>query len=295
MNSSDWILIRTISQEGSITKAAERLFLSQPSLTYRLNRLEKEFGTKILFRYSNGVSFTPQGEHLLNYSIEMIEQLEKVKQEIGDMEGELQGVMRLGVSTTFAKYNLAPIMKIFKGRYPSAQIELITGSSTLELSELQMGKDVDIIIRRGDIAWPGKKHILMEEAYGIISNSRIEISELNKIPWICDESGKITKSDQEFLKWWTETLKIPPPENVMHVNSIETCIQLAAHGLGWTVLPKIHLNNKRGVCFTPIVWPDGHIMTQKTVMLYCEELLLSRLAKAFIDFMLEEFVDHHLK
>lgn len=61
MDSRDWKILKVISEERSLTKAAERLFISQPSLTYRLNKMEKEFGVKILNRFSSGVSFTIQG------------------------------------------------------------------------------------------------------------------------------------------------------------------------------------------------------------------------------------------
>ena len=50
MDTKDWIVLKTISDERSLTKAAERLYLSQPALTYRLRNLEKEFGVTILTR-----------------------------------------------------------------------------------------------------------------------------------------------------------------------------------------------------------------------------------------------------
>jgi DNA-binding transcriptional LysR family regulator len=289
MNSNDWIILKTIAEELSITKAAERLFISQPSLTYRLNKLEKEFNAKILFRHSNGVIFTPQGEHLLKYSKDMITQLNQIKQDLVDMEDAFEGTLRLGVSTTFAKYNMAPIIKAFKDRYPNANIEFFTGASTMGLSEKKIGEDIDIIIRRGDSEWPGKKHILTEEPYGIITNHSFEFSELASMSWILDDSATITKSESEFLKWWDEAVKLQRPSKIIRVNSIETCIQLSSHGLGWTVVPKIHTTGKRNLCFTPIIWPNGDMMTQKTVMLYKEELLKFKLAETFINFILDEF------
>ena len=69
MDSRDWQILKLIDEEKSLTKTAQRLFISQPSLTYRLNKLEKEFNTPLLNRYSNGVTFTPQGEIILNLSL----------------------------------------------------------------------------------------------------------------------------------------------------------------------------------------------------------------------------------
>lgn len=61
MDTRDWELLLALEEEKSMTKAGERLFLSQPAVVYRLNRMEAEFGTTLFLRSNKGVQFTPAG------------------------------------------------------------------------------------------------------------------------------------------------------------------------------------------------------------------------------------------
>ncbi|AOT72544.1 LysR family transcriptional regulator [Geosporobacter ferrireducens] len=289
MDSMDWIILKTIDAEKSLCKTAERLYISQPSLTYRLNKLEKEFGIKILNRHSNGVSFTTKGESLLAYAREMLEKFELLKNHLQNANDPIKGTIRLGISTVFAKYKIAPLLKTFQNRFPNVEVVLRTGSSTLQLPNMLQQDDVDVIIRRGDMGWAEKKHVISEEPYGIISSIPIEFKQLPSIPWIQDDTTTITQLDKEFYDWWMDHFFTPPPSNIIRVNSIEASIQMVSHGFGWTILPKMHIRNQRSILFYPLIWLDGQPMLRKTVMLYKNKSAEQPAIKVFTDFIINEF------
>lgn len=289
MNSSDWKILITINEERSLSKAAERLFISQPSLTYRLSKLEKEFGVPILNRHSTGISFTMQGQYILKYAEEMLEKLSMVKDQVQNMKDPVRGILRLGISTVFSKYKLAPILKIYHNRFPDVNIVLKTGSSTLELPGMLEKDIVDVIIRRGDMDWPENKHVILEEPMGIITSRPVELTELPSIPWIQSEMSLIIKSDKIFYEWWQSQLSLPPPTKTIQVNSVETVVELVSQGLGWAIIPKIHIRNRRSLFFYPLIWPDGQPITQKTIMAYKNKVLEQTAVKMFIDYILNEY------
>ena len=68
MDVKDWLVLKILDEERNITKASFRLYTSQPAVTYRLKKLEEELGAELLIRLPNGISFTPQGEHLVEYA-----------------------------------------------------------------------------------------------------------------------------------------------------------------------------------------------------------------------------------
>ncbi|MBP8278617.1 MAG: LysR family transcriptional regulator, partial [Propionivibrio sp.] len=72
MGDKDWRILKTIAEERNLTKAAARLYISQPALTYRLKNMEEEFGAQVVSRVPTGVELTPQGEYLLAYAAEML-------------------------------------------------------------------------------------------------------------------------------------------------------------------------------------------------------------------------------
>lgn len=288
MNYKDWILLKTISEEHNLTRTAERLFISQPALSYRLHNLEKFFDVKILNRHSHGVYFTPQGEYLLKYAEEMLDRLEQTKEHVRNIDPALSGTLRLGVSSVIAKIKLAPLLKKFKKKFPDVKISLTTGSSTLELPVMLKKEQIDIAIVRGNLSWPEEEHLIAEEPMCIVYFQPINFKQLPELPWINYHASSVTRSEEQLTLWWQENFGAAKPNQVM-VDSIEACIQMVSHGLGWCIIPKIHIENRRSLFSCPVVFRDGHILMQKTRMLYGFSTAEQPLCKAFIDHVLREY------
>ncbi|HMM19256.1 MAG TPA: LysR family transcriptional regulator [Selenomonadales bacterium] len=281
MDEKDWIALKTVVEERSITKAAERLYLSQPALTYRLKNLEKEFGVPLFSRRPAGALFTEQGEYLLHYAEEMLAKLGKTKEHVRSMGGKVQGTLRLGSSTTFAQWCLAPLLKSFKEQYPLVEIYLRSRVSS-HLINLLREQEVSVAIIRGDIHWPENRHLLQEEALCLVSATPIDMDELPNLPWIqYDIDFLINATDED---WWREHFSVPPLTNIK-VDKIDTCLQMVLHGLGWTILPEIWLRNHPSLHAQPMFSKSGAALTRKTWMLYKTEALERAAVKAFIEHM----------
>jgi len=286
MDSWDWRMIVVLGEEKSLTKAARRLYISQPSLSYRLRKLEREFDTVLVRRNPNGVVLTPEGEIMLEYAEEMIDRTEAVMRRLRASAPLVAGTVRLGVSTVVAKHWLAPILKAFDIAYPAVDVELTTGSSTLELPEMLSSGRADVIIKRGDMHWDGAKHVLAEEPQGIISSGEIRLERLLSETLIQDGSSVITGSDRLFAEWWRERFAEYPSPKILAVNSIEACLEMVSQGLGWTFLPKIHVKGDRRLRFYPLIWADDRPMLTRTVMLYDAESARDPAIGKFVEYVL---------
>ncbi len=75
------------------------------------------------------MEFTSEGEHLVDYSKEILQEFRRVKDDMLNMSHEVSGVLRLGVSSNFAQYKLPAILKRFSDQYPSVQFHVNTGWS----------------------------------------------------------------------------------------------------------------------------------------------------------------------
>lgn len=288
MDYKDWVILKTVGAEKNLTKAAERLFISQPALSYRLQNLEKDLGVKILIRHPNGVCFTKQGEYLARYAEEMLEKLEYVKEYVRHMESVVQGSLRLGVSSVIAKFKMAALLKSFKNQFPAVEIILNTGSSTLQLPDMLEKKQIDIALIRGNVPWTGSKHVIAEEPMCILYSQPINMEQLPLIPWIRYNASTITRSEEEQCAWWQEQYFCPPP-NIIKVDSVEACIQLVSYGFGWCIVPKIHIVNRRSLYSCPVVWQDGQTMLRKTIMVYNHEILEQPASKVFVEHVLRNY------
>ena len=287
MDFKDWEIIKTISEELSLTKTAEKLYTSQPALTYRLNKLEEELGVNILVRHSSGVGLTKEGEYLAEYSKKMLLEYEFMKKHINNLKLENEKTINIGVSTTVAKYKLASILHDFKEKYPDIKINLKTGASSSELPILLKENKIQLALLRGDGAWGDVKYIVNSEPYGIITNFPFDAEKLQSLPYIQHETKNVVYSKFYLEEWAKFHLGKDKKFEVIKVDSTEASLEMAKNGIGWTVLPKIHIQNFNSLFFYPMSKPDGTFFERETYLLTKEENLEKNEIKSAINFILE--------
>jgi DNA-binding transcriptional LysR family regulator len=96
-----------VAQEGSVTRAAERLHLAQPSLSAAVKQLEQQLGVDLVERSGRGIALTPAGELLLQRGTELLAQAEAIADEVRGRGEAPSGRLRLGLTPT-ARYGLGP-------------------------------------------------------------------------------------------------------------------------------------------------------------------------------------------
>lgn len=284
MDEKDWHLLVTLYEERNITKAAERLYISQPALTYRLHQLEKDFGTKIVTRGKKGVEFTMQGTYLVEYAKEMLLRLRKTKEYIVNMDQTVKGTLRLGVSGMFARYELPKLLKKFLSIYPDVEINLKTGWSS-EINQLLQKEEVHLGIVRGNYHWHGEACLFREEMISVASHKKINLEELPSLPQINYQTDPSLRTLID--NWWKEIFRTPPTI-AMEVDRIDTCKQLVLHGLGYAFLPNICLSDDEPLYTLPLISKDQQPIVRQTWLVYRESSMELTFVKAFIDFIKEE-------
>lgn len=285
MDDKDWLVLKTVAEEKNLTRAADRLYLSQPALTYRLRNLEKEFGTQLFARRPSGILLTPQGEYLLSYSKDMLFQINKVKERIKNMENKVQGTLRLGTSSVFAHYVLPPILKSFLEVYPDVEVTLKTGLSR-RIHRMLQKEEVSVAILRGDHNWEGEKFLLREEPICLVSSDPIEFSELPHKPQV----SYLTDSSLEPMieEWWRESFACAP-HTTMEVDSMDTCRQMVLHGLGWAILPEIGLGGQDRLFTRELFWRSGKPLLRRTWVAFPESSLELSAVRAFVEFLHQQY------
>lgn len=285
MKEKDWEILLTLHKEGTITKTAQELYLSQPALTYRIKQIEKEFDIQLIHRGSKGVIFTEEGEYLVHYAKEMLKTLRTLKDNLNNLEENIKGSLRIGVSSNYALYQLPTLLEGFILQNPNVEIHLTTGWSSKIISLMQ-SEEIHIAILRGDNNWPGKKFVIDEESIYITSKHPIKTEDLpkyNQIKYQTDIGLKNT-----FEEWWQSNFDVLPNVS-MEVDRIETAKELVKKGLGYGVFPSISLKEEDSL-YKQKIFINGKPILRKTNLLYREELLELKAVKAFVDYV-KEFYD----
>jgi DNA-binding transcriptional LysR family regulator len=281
LDEKDWVALRILYEEKNISRAAERLYISQPALTYRLKNLEKEFGTSIFFKIKGGIEFTSEGIHLASYAEEMIKKLQKTKDYMLNMQNEVRGTLRLGVSSNFAQYKLPKILKKFSINYPLVQFNVNTGWST-EIMNLLDSANVQLGILRGNYEWYGIKTLLHKERLCLISKTEVDLENLPNLPFI---NYKTDSSLKGLINgWWNDRFS-EPPLVTMETDRQETCKEMVKNSLGVSILPEICMQPSDDLYTYGLSYKNGEPVLRNTWLMYNEESLKLSSVKNFIDFL----------
>ncbi|NWQ41794.1 LysR family transcriptional regulator [Bacillus sp. EB106-08-02-XG196] len=281
MDEKDWFALRILYEEKNISRAAERLYISQPALTYRLKNIEKEFGTSIFFKIKGGIEFTSEGAHLAGYAEEMIIKLQKTKDYMLNMQNEVRGTLRLGVSSNFAQYKLPKILKKFSIKYPLVQFNVNTGWST-EIMNLLDSASVQLGILRGNYDWYGIKTLLHKERLCLISKTKVDMENLPNLPFI---NYKTDSSLKGLMNGWWHDRFSEPPLVTMETDRQETCKEMVKNGLGVSILPEICMQPSDNLHTYGLSYKNGEPVLRNTWLMYNEESLKLSSVKNFIDFL----------
>lgn len=263
-------------------KAAERLFVSQPALSQRLQSIEREWGTQIFVRSKKGLTITPAGEKIIAYAEETLKRQERVKEEISALESKVYGTLKLAVASVIGQYWLPNVLKQFVDRYPHVKISLVTGWSS-EIMQHLYEHDTHLGIIRGHPEWKGERqHLFSDPLYLVDTNIRSveELKETEK-PFIQFRSDSTYY--QEIQDWWYTHFNTPPVRTIV-VDQIETCKQMALNGIGYAILPAISLTAQdTNVYKIPLIDRTGQVMKRDTLLVTHETSRRLKQVAAFID------------
>lgn len=177
MEMKELVYLVTLAEEESISRAAERLYMAQSSLSQFLHQFEAELGTKLFVRTSKGITPTYSGKCFIEHAGEILLDYQKAKNELWDNENLAAGKVVLGISSFRGRRMLPKVLKQFQEIYPNVKVQVVEAHS-MRLEELLLDGKLDIAI----IAMPVSK----------IKNS-VEILKKDEILLAVNKEHPVTK------------------------------------------------------------------------------------------------------
>lgn len=282
----DFNILSTLAAELNMRKAAERLFVSQPALSQRLRSIEREWETQIFLRSKKGLTITPAGEKIIAYANETLHKEEKVREEITALQTNVYGTLKLAVASITGQYWLPDVLKRFVDRFPKVKISLVTGWSSEILSHLYED-DFHIGIIRGNPEWHGEKQYLFSDPLYLVDTTLQSINALKDTekPFIQFRSDSTYY--QQIQDWWYMHFQTPPNRTIV-VDQIETCKEMAIHGIGYAILPEVSLTpHDTNVYKIPLRDKEEQNIQRDTWLLTHEHFHKLKQVEAFIDLVTE--------
>lgn len=229
-----------VANQGSYTKAAEVLHVSQPTLSAHVKELEERYSVKLFERRGRGVVLTEFGRSVLEITRRLFTTEMEVEELLISARELITGHLRVGSDSP---YHIIPLLAIFQGRYPGIQLSISFGSSDQLLKSLVSSKcDIGVLsyIPEGDTHLfavplkPDRLVVFVNRAHPWAKRSTIRLREIGDQRLILREEGSNTRA--LFVKAM-EKMNVPR-RDVMEIGSREGVREAVAAGLGVGVVSR---------------------------------------------------------
>ncbi|PFW52691.1 LysR family transcriptional regulator [Bacillus cereus] len=235
-----------VSKELHFTKTAEKLNISQPSLSQQIRALEHEVGMPLFDRIGKKISLTEAGKILLLHTKTIFHEIEQARSAIQDLNGLQHGSLTIGSLLTVVNYLLPPAILNFNKLYPNIELSVL-GLRTGDIREKLLQNELDIGITflpvqdKEIVSIPLYKSeltLVVPTGHTLTERSHISIVELQDYPLILlPKNFFLTELITSHCHKFDFT-----PKPILEISTMESLIQMVSKGMGITVLPKPYID-----------------------------------------------------
>ncbi|BED89914.1 MULTISPECIES: LysR substrate-binding domain-containing protein [unclassified Pseudoalteromonas] len=270
MNLKDLEYVKAIAHHKHFRKAAEACFVSQPTLSGQVKKLEQELGVVVFDRSTKQVTLTAQGERLLTQINVILEQAEILKELAATSNGPLQGKLRIGIIPTIAPYLLSALLTSMKAAFSDSHFSFIEMQTATILDALDNGElDFAILADVPELKNYYTVNVYKEDFVVAVSTDnslsnrkKVALSDLQSCSLLMLSDGHCFK-DQAQKFCFAAGVDV---SNQYQGNSLETLLALVAINDGVTFVPKLACTPRVGIDYLPI-FPNQ----QRNVVFACRK------------------------
>lgn len=235
-------ILKAIATEKNFTKAAELLYLSQPSLSKQIKTLEKNLDVILLYRENNKISLTENGKVFLEYSERILALCEESCRALIDLKNGERGNLTVGASQTIGTYLMPRVLALFAQKYPQIDLKVQVNSTRIIAKNI-INREIDLAVVGGEIPDEFKKNLTIEnfvedEFSLIVSKSHpfttknfITKEDLYHLKFITlNSNSTIKKFIDKILS--QNQIEVKQLKIIMQLNSIEGIKTAVSLGLG---------------------------------------------------------------
>ena len=236
-----------VMETGSISMAADLLFITQPAVTKRIHSLEDYFGVKLFESAGRGVQATHAAHSLLPKVKNWLNELGDIHHTLSHEQGEVRGKLKIGTSHHIGLHHLPAHLKKYVQKFPEVKLDVHFVDSEqaheqvlagdLELAFLTLPPQGDERLKYITI-WEDPLIFVVAPFHPLAQKNNLKLEDLIEYPSLLPAAQTYT-TQITFTEFERQGLK---PKITMSNNPLESIRMLVSIGLGWSVLPKTLLN-----------------------------------------------------
>lgn len=281
----------TTAGEGNITRAADILHVTQPTLSRQLMELEKELGTTLVIRGKKGLTLTEEGMFFRQRAEEIIELADRLEQAFVEKNDSVSGMISIGATEAIGSRLLAKLMKRFSEKYPQVTFHLYNEMADDIKERMDKGLiDVGLLLEPVDIVKYDFIRLSQKETWGVLmrkdhplaERESISPKEVTEYPLILPLREKVRAEVLNWLEKDEKDLRIP-----LSYTLLSNAVLLVEEGLGcaFCLDGALAVRSSPNLRFIPIspehttrsvlIWKKNHLFSPAT-SLFIQEINLLR-------------------
>jgi DNA-binding transcriptional LysR family regulator len=228
------------AQRGAVSRAAEALFVTQPTLTARLKGLEQELGSRLFIRTGRGMRLSDAGRAFLPYAERSLGAAAAGRRLLAELERGESGQLALGAAPAVSTYVLPGILTRFRRTHPKVGLAVRTGHSE-EVLELVLGEEVQVglgrALRHPQVdaipLYEDELLLVVDPRHPFAAEGTIGTEQISDVQLILfDRTSSYHRLTNEFFRGAGAV-----PRGVMELDNIDAAKKMVEQGLGVALLP----------------------------------------------------------
>ena len=275
-----------VARLQSFSRAAEKLYRTQPAISAQIRSLEEEFGQKLFDRLGRRIFLTPSGEVLFEYGARLMALHRETMQRVREAHGAVAGKLIVGANEATCLYVLPQVFAEFKQKYPQVGISIYRSFSNKILqkmaeSEVDLGI-VTLPVSQNNLKvipiFEDELHVVVPAGHPFAKRSSVKVDDLVKEPLIFPKGGHTRELLERIFRKYRNQLQIS-----MELASVETIKKFVGAGLGVSLLSKSYATIEEQTGVLHLVPIQGMKLVRKLGLVYRTDRHLSRAAQAFAE------------
>ncbi len=245
-----------VAETGSVSRTAEKLHLTQPSISKRLAGLEQQLRQPLFDRVGRRMNLTDAGRAFLPHAQRMLQEMEDARRALSHLNDDIGGRLSIGTSHHIGLHRLPPVLRRYTQRYPVVDLDIHFMDSEVACEAVLAGKlELGIVtlpaqalsrlkMRR---VWDDPLDVVVNRSHPLAGKRRLRLADLAEHPAVLPDEATYT---HRIIRAALQKNGLTPRIRLA-TNYLETLKMLTAINLGWSVLPRSMLDRSLSVLKLP--------------------------------------------
>jgi DNA-binding transcriptional LysR family regulator len=233
-----------VAEQGSVTRAAQNLSISQSSVTEALKELETDLGVELFERHSRGLTITHNGHQFLRHATKILSTVSDARTSFSGQQSAISGTLNIGVTSLVAGYVLSDLLARYRRACPGVEVSAIEDNGGY-LEHLLVGGELDVAVMvisnlrdrmalQAEILETSPYRLWLPMGHPLVSADIISVADISREPLIMLTVDEIEENTGKLLSALGAR-----PHVAFRTRSVEAVRSLVATGAGVALLPDL--------------------------------------------------------